>query len=209
MSDLLVSHIGLIDARTVGGFVHDPARPERQFVVEILGDDVPIAAVRADSFSPALAAQGISDPYHGFVLTLGARHAATTRRISVRLANLETPLGETIDLDARPRPDQTLAAAGRIESAEGPLISGWVAAGTGSTVAVRASSAGEEVAVTVARDWVNREIGGEMRPVLAFKLRLPGVLGDGSEHRIVVATAAGAPLSGSPVVVSWDAATGN
>jgi O-antigen biosynthesis protein len=202
MTHTLRSSFGLIGNRTVAGFVYDAAQPDRQFVVEILVDGIPAGSVRADAFSPALAAEGSVDPQHGFVLTLGQARVETGRTIEARIANLDTPVAMPIDLDTRPRHDLLLAAPGAIEKAEGSEISGWVAAAAGTNVVICASVGGEEVAATIARDWNARPIGGESRPVLQFTLKLPPSLSHEPNLAIHVATLAGVALSGSPAVIA-------
>jgi hypothetical protein len=99
-----------------------------------------------------------------------------------------------------PRPDPLLAAPGAVERVEGHTLSGWIGAPAGGAALVRALTAGEEVSATVARTWSSRQIGGQTRPVLAYTLQLPAVLADGDRHTVVVATASGLPLAGSPLI---------
>lgn len=205
MSKTIRSAVTMIDTRTVAGFVYDSAKSKRKLVVEILADDVPIAVVRAADFSPALAAAGHADPYHGFAHALGERLVATSTVVTVRLANLATMVGAPIDLAALPTPDPMLAAMGAIEHRDALVLTGWVKAAPGTATLLRATVAGEEVSATIARNWTSRTIGGEERPVLAFELKLPVQLADGEPHDVTVATAADVPLAGSPVRIELPA----
>ncbi len=199
MTKSLQSALGLIDGRTVAGFVRDPGAPERRFAVEILADNVTVALVLADAFSPALATTEKDDANHGFCHTLPDRLAATAGIVSARLANLATPVGKPIDLAALPKHDLMLAAVGAVEAIDGRVITGWVKAAPKSAMLLRATSAGEEVAATIARTWTSHVIGGEARPVLAFKLQLPDSMLDGRLHNVEVTTTTGVALAGSPV----------
>lgn len=200
MTKSLHTQLGLIDARTVAGFVVDRDKPERKYVVEILADGVPIAVARADRFSPALKIENSdADAQYGFVFALPERLAATTHVIAARLANLRTAVGKPINLDLQPKFDPALAAAGAVESITGLVIAGWVRAAPGSAMLMRARTAGEEVAATIARAWTSRTLGGEERPVLGFQLHLPPVLADGRLHLIEISTANGVVIAGSPV----------
>ncbi len=196
------SHLGLIDERTIAGFVFDEARPALKFVVEILTDDVPLAAIIADSFSPALRAMGQADAHHGFIQPLAANLATTTRIVSARLANIGTPIGRLLDLDHSPKPDPMLAAPGMVESVDGQWVRGWVLANPRGTTLVRAISAGEEIAATVARIWTSASFGGELRPVLAFEIQIPGALADGETHTVEIVNDRGTSLAGSPFSIN-------
>ena len=199
MTKSLQSAFGMIDGRTVAGFVRDAAAPERKFAIEILADNVAVALVRADQFSPALAADGIADNAHGYIHTLSERLIATSQTLSARLANLDIAVGKPIDLTALAKPDPMLAAAGAFDGIDGLAISGWVKSAPKSAMLLRAMTAGEEVAATIARTWTSHVIGGEARPVLAFRLVLPDALADGRDHDIEVSTTSGVALAGSPI----------
>ena len=208
MTDILRGELGLIDARTLAGYAFDPAQPGRHFVVEILVDGIPVSAVRADAFCPGLAQSGAQLANHGFVCTLSPALIETSHLITARLANLATPVGLPIDLDSRPRRDPLLAAPGAVERVEGRTIAGWIGAPAGTAALVRALIAGEEVAATIARTWTSRLIGGQARPVLAFAIQLPTVLADGERHSVIVTTASGLPLVGSPLIFTSPAEEG-
>jgi hypothetical protein len=210
MITTLQAHLALLDGPLAAGWVYDSAAPQRCFVVEIMVDDEAVAVVRADAFSPALAARGMADPRHGFVQVLDASRLATARRITARLANLGDPVGASIDVDtAATTGDPLLTAPGAVETVTGLVISGWIGgpAGTASAAAptgtalVCALVAGEEVAATIARIWTSRPIGGRQRPVLQFALTLPAVLGCDGPHTVTMVTAGGVPLAGATVVV--------
>lgn len=205
MSAPLHSHLAMIDRRTVAGFVHDPADPDRRFVVEILADGTPVAAVVADTYNSALAQTGDTDPRHGFVLALPDRLVATTRLIAARLANLDVAVGRPLDLEMDANLDPLQAPPGMIEAVSDGKVTGWVLAPAATTaVSVHARASGEEIATTVARTWVSRPIGGENRSVLGFTLKLPRVLLDGKSHEVEVRTSTGLALAGSPVRLPAD-----
>ena len=197
------SHLGLIDERTIAGFVCDDARPGLKFVVEILTDDVPFAAIIADTFSPALRATGQADAHHGFIQPLAANLANTTRIVSARLANIGTSVGGPLDLAQNPKPDPMLTAPGMVEIVDGRSVGGWVLPNPRGTTLVRAISAGEEIAATMARIWTSAGIGGEMRPVLAFEMKIPAELADGETHTVEIVNDRGTPLAGSPLSVGF------
>lgn len=201
MSKTLRSSLGLADEHTVAGYAVDTAHPERKLVVEILADGEPVAEVRADKFSPALAVDGADDDAanHGFVHALPDRLTASARVISARLANLKSAVGKPITLGGAAKADPLLTAAGAVEAVKGLMVTGWVRAAPGTAMLLNAVTSGEEVAATIARTWSSRTIGGEERPVLDFKLMLPPALADGRPHMIAIMTTLGAPLAGSPV----------
>jgi len=143
-----------------------------------------------------------------FVCTLSPALIETSHLITARLANLAIPVGLPIDLDGRPRRDPLLAAAGAVEHVAGRTITGWIAAPAGAAALVRALTAGEEIAATIARTWTSRPIGGQARAVLAFALQLPLVLADGERHSVIIATSTGLPLAGSPLIFTRPAGTG-
>jgi O-antigen biosynthesis protein len=196
------SHLGLIDARTIAGFVCDDARPGLKFVVEILTDGVPLTAIIADTFSPTLRAMGQADAYHGFIQPLAANLATTTRIVSARLANIGIPVGHPLDLDRSPKLDPMLSAPGLVEEVVGRSVRGWVLANAHGTTLVRAISAGEEIAATVARIWTSTSIGGEIRPVLAFEIKIPSELTDGEMHTLEIVNDRGTSLAGSPFSIN-------
>ncbi len=194
----LRSVLGMIDDRTIGGFVLDDARPNLKFVVEILTDGIPVAAVRADAFSPALATQGVSDAYHGFIHPLALNFVNTSQIISARLANIGTSVDPPVNLEKGSRPDPRLSAQGAVDRVDGRVVSGWVFPDRHSTTMVHAMSAGEEIAATEPRVWTTTQVGGETRPVLAFKLKLPNAIANGEPHTVSIVNGNGTSLVGSP-----------
>ena len=87
----------LEDARLVG-FVFDPDYPERRFTVEVLLDGLVVATSHANRFVPELLEQQIGNGSYGFVVNLAPDVLAAARTLQVRLANLGTPIGRTIDI---------------------------------------------------------------------------------------------------------------
>jgi O-antigen biosynthesis protein len=194
----LLSHLGMIDERTVGGFALDQTQPDRKLVVEILIDDAPAAALIADAFSPALALQGRLDAFHGFIHPLIPSLARTSQIITARLANAGTPIGAPINLAQASRSNVTLSACGAVERVDGQVVRGWVLPnGQGQTL-VRALSVGEEIAATEPSVWTTTLFGAERRPVLAFELALPAAIADSEVHSISIVSHAGTEFMGSP-----------
>lgn len=197
----LLSHLGMIDGRTAGGFALDQTRPNCKIVVEILIDDVPAAALIADTFSPALASQGIPDAYHGFIHPLALSLARTSHVITARLANAGTPVGDPINLELGPAPQASLSACGVIERIDGKVVRGWVLPNERGRTLVLALCAGEEIAATGPRVWTTTLIGTERRPVRAFMLTLPDAIVRNDAHSISIVNHAGTELMGSPFSV--------
>jgi hypothetical protein len=124
MAAQFISGLSRIERCVFSGYVLDPMRAARRFVIEALLDGRPAALAFADSFDAVLAASWKSDGRHAFLFELSEEQVEAAVVLSVRLANSETPVGAPINLRETPYASgplpagfARLAANGRIEGA--------------------------------------------------------------------------------------------
>jgi GT2 family glycosyltransferase len=197
MESTLESAAGLAAEREIAGFVHDPAAPEKRFVVELWLDGQPTRVARANLFDADLSAQGKGDGCYGFVFALGAETSADVAEI--RLANTGVLVGRPIALESAPiEPERRI---GEARWAGGLRITGWVAWNPRAEGRVRAYVDGEEVAETRAQYFSHvgeAAAGGIAR---GFELSLPLAFADGRLRRVRVVSDDISELPGSPCPV--------
>lgn len=185
----------------VEGHVVDPTRPDRRFVVELMLNDVAVRVARAGVYDADLAAEGIGDGCYGFTFHLDAALLPQLRTVAVRVANLDTMVGETLHLD-QPRPLVASAAAhGHVQWAGGLRLTGWVER-SGDDVMPMVEFRSDDTLVATARaDRWARVVRGEVETVgPGFDVVLPAELADGRPKSIEV-HCDGRLVSGSPVAL--------
>ena len=187
-----------------------------EVVVEILGDDEPLALVRSGIRVPeqtlALVRPGMGLPesfafppdrsQNGFVAMIGATRFATLGRITARIANTAAMLPGVIfpsDEFRGPVP----SAAG-VLNRDGLRLHGWLIPDpvTGAPSKVLALSDGEWIAEGIAdRHDPHLGVQGAPEGACAFDINLPLSLADGESHRVTVCSDDGTELPGSPLTV--------
>lgn len=185
-------------------------------VVEILGDDEPLALVRSGVRLPeqtlalvrpgtGLPASGAPPPdrlLNGFVAMIGAARLATLGRITARIANTAAMLpGAIFPSDELRGPPPS--AAGVLHR-DGLRLHGWLVPDpvTGTPSKVLALSDGKWVAEGIANRH-DPHLGAQGAPegACAFDISLPLSLADGEPHRVTVCSDDGTELPGSPLSV--------
>jgi hypothetical protein len=185
--------------RTFSGFVFDAADASRIFVVELLVDGHPVKCMRAADHVGALVARGIGNGCYGFAFSLAEDALQGDEVIETRIANLDTPVGEPIELG---KPGNVTAAgpgaasSGAIRWLGGLRFSGWIAEGGEPFVDIVVD--GERIDRVRASGWSH--IGGieDPRAVRTFECTLPMRFADRSTRRLAATNPEGEPLEGSP-----------
>jgi GT2 family glycosyltransferase len=183
----------LLSPTLLGGQLHDPADPERRFVVELLLDGAPVALARAD-----LANEDLSDSGHGFTFSIDAVALQSARRAEIRLANSDLVLGPPLPLPPVAASIRAARRAGAVRWLGDLRFSGWLDPVSESAPRVRASIDGENVAQALADLWTPVGEGRDARAVRAFDLRLPERFADGRAHFLSVFDESGWELPGGP-----------
>src|SRR5579863_3688035 len=110
MESTLESAAELAAERAIAGFVHDPAAPEKRFVVELWLDGQPTRLARANLFDADLSRQGKGDGCYRFVFALNGEASAEIAEI--RLANTGALIGRPIALASAPiQPERRIGEA--------------------------------------------------------------------------------------------------
>jgi GT2 family glycosyltransferase len=184
----------LQDARLVG-FVFDPDYPERRFTVEVLLDGLVVATSHANRFVPELFEQRIGDGSYGFVVNLAPDVLTAARTLQVRLANLGTPVGRTIDISEIAPTENSGQVAGELRWLGGLRFLGWIDGEAEQLF--EAVVDGEMVSHVRASHWARVDDDGGMqagRNVRGFDFHLPKRFADGCVHQLILRRQDGEPL---------------
>ena len=196
----LETSAALTREREIVGIVFDPAAPEREFVVELWLDGVPVRLERANLPDPELAARGVAESRRRYVFALDAETCESARVAEVRLANTGEIVGAPLVLaEAQFAPVAT--PPGEARWAGGLNISGWLPHEPGRLGRVRALIDGEEAASAPALAFVHVGAAAPGGVARGFELTLPTRFADGRLRRVRVLDAEDRELPGSPCPV--------
>jgi hypothetical protein len=112
--------------RSFAGYVVDPNDLTRKFSVEILVDGYPVKLVRAESEAPQLVREPVGDGAYGFTAWLDESIVQDGAVVEARLANLNTPIGVPVLLDAPSEAGAASEADGAVRWLGGLRFSGWI-----------------------------------------------------------------------------------
>jgi GT2 family glycosyltransferase len=188
-----------IGERSFAGYAVDPDNLTRKFTVEILVDGYPVKLVRAESEAAQLAREQIGDGAYGFSVWLDEAVVQDGAVVEARLANLSTPVGIPVLLDApsEARAESEADGAGALRWLGGLRFSGWIDPRDEGTVDVLVD--GTLVTRVRSTAWTHVGDAETARAVRALEFHLPPRLGDGAVHRVVVVNERGEPLAGCPL----------
>lgn len=174
----------------MSGWVLDPDAPQRRFIVEILGDGISLAIMRADMHVAQLRDEGQGDGCYGFAIAPDPRFACIHYELLV--ANSDRVVAQCRgSVGAMP----TVFASGAVRWRGGLRLSGTLNEHAGCKLQVYEGSRPLDASL-VLYPGESRDGGGRQ-----FDLMLSTALADGQLHRLRVVTANGAELEGSPVSV--------
>lgn len=176
----------------LSGWVLDKRDPDRRFVVEILGDGLSLAVVRAEMHVACLRDEGHGDGCYGFAIGLDARFACDSYELLV---------ANTAQVVAHCR-GASVAVHGRELPRHGHVI--W-RGGLRLSGAVQPGPDGAELQVYLGSRRLEASPryhpGTRCGPERQFDLLLPPALADGSLHRLRILDGQGLELEGSPVSI--------
>ncbi len=196
----LETSAALTREREIVGIVFDPAAPEREFVVELWLDGLPVRLERAHHHDSELALRGAGDARKRYVFALDAETCEGARVAEVRLANTGEPVGAPLALAEAPfAPLAT--PPGEARWVGGLSISGWLPYDPGRPGRVRALIDGEEAASAPALAFVHVGASAPGGVARGFELTLPGRFADGRLRRVRVLDAEDREIPGSPCPV--------
>jgi GT2 family glycosyltransferase len=193
----------LEDGRLVG-FVFNPDYPERCFTVEVLLDGLVVATGYANRFVPELFEQRIGNGNYGFVVNLAPDILAAARTLQVRLANIGTPIGNTVDI-SEIFPDETSSrVSAELQWLGGLRFLGWLDGAAEQTL--EAVVDGETVSHVRASHWTRVEDDRNMqagRNVRGFDFHLPQRFADGCVHKLTLRRQGGEPVPVAETFVAY------
>lgn len=185
------------------GWIYDSNRLDERLVVEIWGDDYPIALTRAQAWMPELA--DIGDGCYGFYQSISAKKISFVNRLHAKLANTDYRLEGDIFLDNNPGDSQfSTALLGYVENKGGLLLHGWAYDPLVPDKSIelqifeKNNLLGEVTANQKMADLLDLGVGEGKH---GFEFTLPLNLANGEPHYISVLSKDGQALQGSPVVV--------
>jgi GT2 family glycosyltransferase len=184
----------LEDARLVG-FVFNHDYPERRFTVEVLLDGLVVATCHANRFVPELFEQRIGNGSYGFVVNLDPEVLAAARTLQVRLANLGTPIGRTIDLSQIAPAEGSARVAAELRWLGGLRFVGWLDGEAEQLLETVVD--GETVSHVRASHWTRVDDDSGMhagRNARGFDFHLPQRFADGCVHKLILRRQDGDPL---------------
>jgi GT2 family glycosyltransferase len=183
--------------RSFAGYVVDHHDLTCKFTVEILVDGYPVKVLRAESEAPPLAREQIGDGAYGFSVWLDEAVVHDGAVVEARLANLSTPVGVPILLDAPSEAEREVDGTGAVRWLGGLRFCGW----TDQKDEGAADVLVDGTLVTRVRSTAWTHVGNAetARAVRALEFHLPPRFADGAVHRLVVVNESGEPLSGCPL----------
>ncbi|MCG6205223.1 glycosyltransferase [Rhodopseudomonas sp. HC1] len=169
-----------------------------RYVIDVLGDGVPLALVRCTMRSDELVAAGTGDGCYGFSVEFGPEALGRFQFLEARIANTGIPLGQAIPI-VRAELDSE-SARGEVKWLGELRIAGWLAGSRGTDHLVTARLDGQIVHQSRALQWAHLGSGREMgSAVPRFDFHLPQHLADGRARTLQVVDGAGNELKGSPL----------
>jgi GT2 family glycosyltransferase len=189
------SHCDLAQDGRLTGFVFDPDRLERRFTIEVLLDGLVVATSHANRFVPELFERQASHGDYGFVVDLTAQLLAAARTLQVRIANLGTPIGTTIELTQMASAESSTRAAAALQWLGGLRFAGWVDGSAEQHLETVID--GEAVSRVRAAHWIYVDDDGSMqagRNARGFDFHLPQRFADGCVHKLTLRRQDGEPL---------------
>jgi hypothetical protein len=190
---------GRTGERSFAGYVVDPNDLPRRFAVEILVDGYPVKLVRAELEAPQLSREQVGDGAYGFTAWLDESIVQDGAIVEARLANLNTPIGVPVLLDA---PSEAGAegeadGAGAVRWLGALRFSGWINPRDEGAADVLVD--GTLVTRVRSTAWTHVGDAETARAVGALDFHLPPGFADGAVHRLVVANERGESLAGCPL----------
>lgn len=186
----------------LSGWVYDAARLQERVVVEIHGDDYPLALIRAQFWLPQV--QSIGDGCYGFRVALPVSKLRDVSRLRAKVANSEFWLNGAMYLNqAQSRPTATLL--GSVANSRGLKLSGWAWNPARPDQAISLSICVDDKLVGKVRadqrraDLIDMGLGDGRH---GFNYTLPLAYADGHGHEVRVLNEQGQNLPGSPLTVA-------
>jgi GT2 family glycosyltransferase len=177
------------------GWVFDPRDLERRFVVEILGDGLSLAVVRAELHIARLRDEGHGDGCYGFAIGLDPR--VSCHRYELLIANTAQVLAHCGVLPSEV-PGRDLPSRGHVLWRGGLRLSGAVQAGSAIAGAPELQVyLGSRRLDATPRFHASARVGQGRQ----FDLLLPPVLADGRLQRLRILDSEGGELEGSPLTI--------
>ncbi|MGD7035448.1 glycosyltransferase family 2 protein [Methylotuvimicrobium buryatense] len=186
------------------GWVYDSRDLTERIVVEIYADDYPLGIVRAETWVPDLAEQGIGDACYGFWLRISLAKRVHIQNIRARVANTDYWLSGLVD-QAREMTTLRPPLLGYVVNSGGLRVQGWAWDPVFPKHAVGLRFYEDDrllceiIANQLIIDPAEAELGEGKH---GFNFNLPGELADGRVHRIRVVDEHNRPLQGGPLVVA-------
>ncbi|WP_456779798.1 glycosyltransferase family 2 protein [Bradyrhizobium sp. USDA 3315] len=186
----------------MSGFVFDPCTPERRFTIEVLLDGLVLQTAYADVFVPGLSDQ-CGDGACGFAVSVEPDLLRAANVLEARVANLETPIGQPIDLEngrttiVEWRPTCELRWLGGLH------FQGWIDSET--TAVLQASVDGEVVVQVSTMAWTQISDASDRvhRNVRAFDFHVPQRFADGRVHGVSLRREDGDNVPATAVFVAF------
>lgn len=183
------------------GWAYDPENLQRRLVVEIVGDDYPLAVGVAQIWIEELAE--IGDGCYGFCLSLPVEKLRYVGRLRARLANGEDWLEGVIYPSGKPMPSLP-PLLGQVANRNGLRLSGWALHPASPSEAVELEIyEGHRLLGRVLADQNTEELAdlGRDSRYRGFEFTLPFEFADGKCHEIKVLDRHGQSLQASPLQV--------
>lgn len=183
------------------GWVYDPERLQERIVVEIVGDDYPLALARAQVWLQELAE--IGDGCYGFCQALPLNKLQGVRRLRARVANSDYWLEGAVYPETQVIPPVS-PLLGYTANRNGLHLYGWALDPAKPKEAVKLEFyennrlLGHVVANQKNAELAELDIGAGRH---AFEFTLPFALADGKRHEIKILNQQGQTLKGSPLQV--------
>lgn len=199
----LISHCQLLQNGRVVGFIYDAERPERRFTVEVLLDELVVAACHADKFVPELFAQHIGDGSYGFMTDIASECLTSSRILSIKLANLGGTVGSPIDLTESREASRSSTSA-ELRWLGGLRFIGWV--DSQADQILHAIVDGQIVLQVRVAYWtcLDANVGiAASRNVRGFDFHLPERFADGRVHSVNLRYESGEPVPAVSTFVAF------
>ncbi|BAR63482.1 GT2 family glycosyltransferase [Bradyrhizobium diazoefficiens] len=196
----LVSRLELARDGTLSGFVYDAQEPERRYSIEILLDGLVFSTTYADAFVPELAEQA-HQASCGFAITIEPDLLRAARTLEARLANLGTPVGQSVNLESEGANRADLRKTCQLRWLGGLHFQGWI--DSDSALFLEAIVDGEAVAQVNATAWTHVGEAAAHRNARAFDFHAPRRFADGRVHRVSLRREDGEPIPSTAVFVAF------
>ena len=182
---------------TFSGYIIDTSDLARKFVVVLLIDGEPVQSQIANFYSSGMDGNYIGDGCYGFEFTLSESAVSNGAIVEARIANLGTPIGRAINIDAKLSPPFS-ATAGELQWIGGLRFTGWLAEKGASARYADILVDGELVMRVGASGWTQVESGVDApQAARAFDFHVPDRFADARVHRISMVTSDGETFGGT------------